>query len=347
MKSHIAKLRRETRRFTYWNDLGAQAIQDVLERLEKGYQRFFSRLAKHPPKFKQVKRYKSFTLKQTGWKLVEYNKNRLKPNGKYGRARSVVVISGQEYKFIQHYPMGSSNVKTVTIKRDACQRLWICFSVVERIKLPEKASTCRIGGFDFGLKTFLTDEQGRRWMHPLFFKPQLKRVKILNRAVSQKVKGSGNREAARWLLARSHIRIADKRRDFHFKLAHALCEEYDVLVFEDLNLEGMKRLWGQKVSDLAFDKFLKRLEWVALKRGKTVIYIDRFERTTGKCFNCKHEQPMTLKERTFHCQNCGLELDRDHNAALNILYAGASAYTGLGTISLTSVSSPVIQPKVL
>ena len=102
----------------------------------------------------------------------------------------------------------------------------------------------------------------------------------------------------------------------------------------------MKRLWGRKVSDLGFGKFMAILDFVALKRGKIVVRIGRFERTTGQCSRCDHEQAMTLKHRWFACPVCGLSLDRDHNAAINIRRVGASA-RGLRDISLDESSSPV------
>jgi putative transposase len=123
-------------------------------------------------------------------------------------------------------------------------------------------------------------------------------------------------------MARRHIRIADKRRDFHFKLAHRLCDNYDVLIFEDLNIAAMKKLWGRKVSDLGFAQFMQILEWIAFKRAKKIIQIDRFERTTGKCSACAEQQKLGLEARIFCCKHCGLVLGRDHNAALNILEAG-------------------------
>ena len=89
-------------------------------------------------------------------------------------------------------------------------------------------------------------------------------------------------------------------------------------------MAGMKALWGRKVSDLGFAQFLAILKWVSFKRGKKLIQIDRWDRTTGKCSNpqCKHEQTIDLKERTFCCEKCGLVLDRDHNAAINIRELG-------------------------
>ncbi len=331
MKQHIAWLRMHTHRYAFWKTLGSQAVQDVVERLDDAYQRFFRKQAKLP-RFKKVKRYKSFTLKQAGWRLLRYNENVPKPNGKFTRTRGVITIDKAPYKFVQHRPMHGV-VKTVTVKRDSLNRLWICFSVQESVEIPQRASTSNIGGFDFGLKTFLKDNAGRAYLHPLFLTPMLKRIRHLNRAVSRKTQGSQNKRAAQRVLARAHSRIADQRRDFHFKLAHRLCDEFDVLVFEDLNLAAMKLLWGRKVSDLGFYKFLKILEQVAFKRGKQVVYLDRFERTTGVCSACRHKQSLELHQRTFCCETCGLTLDRDHNAAINIffvglvLYAGASAST--------------------
>ncbi|MEL6525559.1 MAG: transposase, partial [Chloroflexota bacterium] len=120
------------------------------------------------------------------------------------------------------------------------------------------------------------------------------------------------------------------RRDFHYKLAHALCKVYDHFYFEDLTLDGMKRMWGRKVSDLGFAKFLTILERVAIKLGKTVTKIDPFTPTSQTCSQCGHRQKISLNERVFDCQQCNLELDRDHNAARNILRTGSSVPTERG-----------------
>lgn len=315
LKKHIAKLRMRTQRCAFWKELGSQAVQDVLERLDKAYKRFFARQG-GLPRFKKVKKYRSFTLTQAGWKLLDSEGKR------YGK----ILIGGHTYKFVQHRPINGV-IKTVTIKRDSAGRLWLCFSVLEQWEKPKRVSTGEIGGFDFGLRTFLTDHTGHKYLSPEFFKQELHRVRTLNRAVSRKVKGSNNRRKAGWLLARTHICVEDKRRDFHFQLANDLCDRYDVLTFETLNIDAMKRLWGRKVSDLGFAQFVEIVEWVAFKRGKRVIFLDRWTPTTQTCSNCGERQKLDLKERTFACGHCGLTLDRDHNAAINIRRAGASAHT--------------------
>jgi len=323
LKAHTANLRMRTHRFAFWKTLGSQAVQEVLERLDTGYQRFFKRLAKRPPKYKKVRQRQSFTLKQAGWKLHE-----AAPNKRYRQ----VMIGEETYKFVYHRPL-RGDVKTLTVKRDAAGRLWLFFSVGEQVPAPEQATTCRVAGFDFGLKTFLTDHAGKGYVAGLHHRRALRRLRVLQSRKDQKPHGSNNRKKAAKLVSRTHIRVADKRRDAHFKLAHELCDHYDVLCFEDLNLDGMKRLWGRKVSDLAFYQFVNILQHVASKRGKVIVQIGRWERTTCRCSRCGHEQAMELRERIFHCEKCQLTIGRDHNAAINICYAGASAYTNRVAVS--------------
>ena len=139
-------------------------------------------------------------------------------------------------------------VKTLTIKRDKVGRLWLVFSVIETIAVGE-ASTGESGGFDFGLKTFLVDDSAKRYPNPLYFTQDLHKTRKLNKVLSRKVVGSKHHKRARRDLAKHHAHIANKRRDHQFKLAHELCDAYDTLYFEDLSLQGMKALWGRKVSE--------------------------------------------------------------------------------------------------
>lgn len=314
MMKHIAKLRNGSR--CEWKLLGSQAVQQIVERHDMAYQRFFE-WAKNkrgrrvsPPRFRKVKQYRSFTLKQAGWKYLGGNRLR---------------IGKMVYKFALSRPI-EGEIKTVTIKRDTVGRLFVCFSVVQEVE-PTEVSTNKIGGFDFGLKHFLTDDEGRRYQSPEFLRSQLNEIARLNRALARKQKGSNNREKARRRLAMAHSRLANKRRDHHFKLANRLLTEYDVLCFEDLNIEAMKRLWGRKVSDLGFAEFLKILEAKANEYQKTLVKIGRFEASSKTCSSCgSKNDSLSLKDRLFQCPHCGLEVDRDHNAALNIRSWGINSW---------------------
>jgi len=304
MNQHVLKLRKK-KRFALWQDLHSQACQNVCQRVDDGYQRFFAGLAKHPPKFRKAKKYRSFIFPQKGYK-VEGNR---------------VTMAGKVYKFVKHREMGGK-VKTLTVKRDPVGRLWLVFSVVENLNI-ESSSTGKSGGFDFGLRTFLVNDEGRAYTSPQFYAQGRKKTRQLSQHLACKVPGSKRRKRARRALAKHQARTADRRRDHHFKLAHELCDEYDTLYFEDLNLAGMKARWGRKVSDLGFASFLSALEWVAFKRGKQVVRIDRFTPTTKVCSGCGQQHDLTLRDRVLHC-GCGLSIDRDHNAAINIKTVGAS-----------------------
>jgi putative transposase len=316
MYRHVLKLRK-TRRFALWQDLHSQVCQDVCRRVDDAYQRFFKGLAKGRPKFRKAKKYRSFTFPQSGYKMEG----------------NTITMDGTIYQFVKHREMGGQ-IKTLTVKRDTIGRLWLVFSVVEKMVIGE-ARTGKSGGFDFGLKTFLTDDEGRPRSSPQFYRQNIDKTRRLNRELSRKIEGSHHYKRARNALAKHGSDVANARLDHHFKLAHELCNEYDVLCFEDLNLAGMKSLWGRKVSDLGFGQFLSVLEWVAFKRGKQVIKIDRFTPTTKTCSDCGQKHNLTLRDRTLHC-SCGLVIDRDHNAAINIKTVGTS--TGYRSANKTKVS---------
>jgi putative transposase len=307
MNRHVLKLRK-TQRFALWHDLHSQVCQEVCRRVDAAYQRFFHKLAKGRPKFKNAKKYKSFTFPQSGYK-VDGN---------------TVTIDGVKYKFVKHREIGGQ-IKTLTVKRDPVGRLWLVFSVIENIQV-ERSSTGKSGGFDFGLTTFLTDDEGSSYGNPQFFAQSIRKTRTLNRQLSRKVEGSKRRKRARRAYAKHSANVANQRRDFHFQLAHRLCDEYDKMCFEELNLQGMKALWGRKVSDLGFASFMSILEWVAFKRGKRVVKLDRWYASTQTCHVCQYRHTqITLRDREWVCPHCGAHHVRDHNSAINLKSAGASA----------------------
>jgi len=234
-------------------------------------------------------------------------------------------------------------VKTLTIKRTALGELFMVV-VVDGYSTPEVTSeTGKIAGFDFGLKVFLTcsdsvavatlGASGKAISSPLFLKSSLTTLRKASKQHSKKQKGSTNTEQARKRLVRCHEAISNRRRDWQWKLAHKLTDQFDVLCFETLNLKGMQRLWGRKVNDLALGDFLQILEWVALKKGKRVIYVDRWYPSSKTCSCCGHVlDELDLSIRRWRCPSCHQINDRDVNAAVNIKRVGSSTL-GLGDVS--------------
>ncbi|NJL63264.1 MAG: IS200/IS605 family element transposase accessory protein TnpB [Methylacidiphilales bacterium] len=309
LQSHIAKLRKHN---YFWQTVGSQAVQDICQRIEKAYQLFFERNKQgvRPPNFKKVKKYKSFTLKQAGYKFLGGNR---------------VKIGQKVYQFCKSREI-EGKVKTLTIKRTPLGELFMVVVVDNYSVEPEnKFKTGKIAGFDFGLKTFLTCSNGTQIESPQFFKQSLNAIRKASKSHSRKLKGSANRERARKNLVRKHEDISHARRDWFWKLAHDLTNKFDVLCFETLNLKGMQRLWGRKISDLAFAEFLKILEWVAKKKGKQVVYVDRWYPSSKTCSHCGHVlESLDLSVREWCCPSCHQVNGRDENAAKNIQTVGAS-----------------------
>ncbi len=329
LQAHIAKLRK---RNSFWQLVGSQAVQDICQRIEKAYQLFFKHHNKgvRPPGFKKVKKYKSFTLKQAGYKFLGGNR---------------IKIGNRVYQYWNSREI-EGMVKTVTIKRTPLGELFMVVVVdgvdekefsgqsicPERFRPEIKFETSRIAGFDFGLKAFLTCSDGSKIESPQFLKQSLNTIKKASRQHSKKVKGSANRERARKHLVRKHEDVANRRRDWFWKLAHDLTNRFDVLCFETLNLKGMQRLWGRKISDLALGEFLQILEWVAKKKGKLVVYIDMWYPSSKTCSNCGHVlDSLDLSVREWRCPSCQSPNGRDDNAAKNICAVGTST-VGLGNV---------------
>ena len=314
--NHISKLKRLSR-FTHWNQLPSQSIQDVVARINKGYKAMFEAHAKGQawgrPRFKPRCKYKSFTLLQAGWKLLSSNKIRI-GKGIYPYFKSRDVLG---------------NPKRCTIKRDAVGDSYICILTDHVEPDLNRVMTGKIAGFDFGLKRFFTGSNRDDIESPEFFRRSLNAIKQAGRNHSRKPKGSNNRKRARLDLARKHRKVEHQREDFHWKLAHQLTDEYDEIRLEDLNLKGMKSLWGRKVSDLGFADFVKKLVYIAQKKGVKINFIDKWYPSSKTCSACGVvNQALSLRDRNWQCSDCGVVHDRDRNAAINIYRVGASTHEG-------------------
>ena len=313
LKTHLTKLKR-LRRFSFFKIVPSQAIQDIAERIDKAYKLFFGYIQKKssvkcaPPSFKKVVKYKSFTLKQAGFKLLGGNKIR---------------IGDKVFKFSKSREI-QGKIKTLTIKKDALGDFYLIFSCDEVLNPLIKPLTGKSAGFDFGLKTFLvSSDETENIESPQVFFNSLPKLRKACKSLSSKKRGSSNRKKARLVLAKVHKKISDTRRDFHFKLANQLVSMYDYLFFEDLNLQGMKKLWGRKVSDLGFSDFANILKFKCQEHGKAFVTIGRFFPSSKMCGECGSiNSSLSISDREWVCPTCGCVLDRDKNAAINILREG-------------------------
>ena len=240
---------------------------------------------------------------------------------------SKIKIAGDYYKFFKSREV-KGNIKLVTIKRDSLGDLYV-YVVSDDSSGIIEARSGKIVGFDFGLRTFLTSSDGNHIESPLLFKKSSGIIKKLSKNFSRK-KSQAHHERARLELARAHKKIYNQRRDFHYKTALRLCREYGVICLETLNLRGMQRLWGRKVSDLGFYGFVQILKYEAVKNGVTIVEIPEYYPSSQICSECayKNSDVKDLRVRSWRCPNCGAEHDRDVNAAKNIARVGALTLRG-------------------
>ena len=302
MQKHFAK--RITRSL-----LHSQTMQEILDRLDIAYQRFFKHLAKRPPKFKKAKDFASFVFKQSGFTL----------NG------NVVTINRikKRFKFSYSRPY-EGHVKRLAFKRTRLGEFYVVIITDANPKTYGKTHNGTSVGIDFGLKTYMTMSDGTIVKNPQYLKSDLQQVRRKSRNLSKTKKGSNNHERRRKDICREFERITNRCSDFQWKLAHSLCKNYDYIFIEDLSLTGMTRLWGRKMSDLAHTEFVSKLEYIASKYGVTVHKIDRFYPSSKTCECGYVNKGLTLKDREWVCPECGKVNDRDLNAAENILRRGIS-----------------------
>lgn len=290
--------------------LHSQTVQEILQRLDSAYNRFFKKLAKRPPKFKRSDCFNSFVFKQGGFTL----------NG-----NCLTINKGKKRFRFSYSRVYEGNVKQIRIVRETYHRYSLIIVTDHNpINSYRKTHDGASIGLDFGLKTYLTKSDGGKIGSPLFFKQYQNKIRKLNKRLSNAKKDSNNRRRRLFELQQAYRKINDLRSDFQWKLAHQLCKQYDYIFIEDLNIEGMKRLWGKKVSDLSHSSFIDKLMYAASKYGVTIHKIDKWYPSSKTCECGCINKGLSLRDRTWVCPSCGAVNDRDVLAARNILRKGIS-----------------------
>ena len=286
--------------------LYSQTQQAVVLNLERAVRRF-CKLKKQGkrvgfPRFKSVDRVKSLHYPQSGFRL-EGKKLRVNPFG---------LISVKRHRVIE------GKVKTLTLKREPSGKWFACFVV----DVPEKPVPVHGGpmvGVDLGLEKFATLSNGLVVGNPRHLRKQEERLAWEQRRLSRKKRGSLRRVRQRLRVAVVHERVSNSRRDFLHKTSRWLVNSYSLIALEDLRVANMIQARGlsKSISDVSWSSFTDMLGYKAAEAGSTVVFVDA-KNTTRQCSDCGLMVPKALSERVHAC-SCGLVLDRDLNAARNVL----------------------------
>jgi putative transposase len=302
----------------------SQVLQNVAVRLDLAFKAFFRRVkaGEDPgyPRFKGKGRYDSFTYPQFGFKIDEQGK---------------LFASGIGHlKIVLHRPI-KSKVKTLTIQKSSTGKWYASFSCeVEPERLPERPEQV---GIDVGLKTFATLSTGEEIANPRFFRKEEKALAKVQRKHSKLAKGTPERRKHRKAVARVHERIAFRRDNFTHQESRRLVDSYGVICVEDLHVNRMthNHCLAKSIHDASWSEFFSKLACKAEEAGRRYVAVNPAY-TSQDCSRCHHRQVMPLSERTYHCPCCLLSLDRDLNAAKNILAVG------LHSIGSQSVEAPCL-----
>ena len=332
--------------FPEYRSIHSQVLQDVPRRLDRAYGNFFRRTEEKNngknikagfPRFKSKERYSSITYPQSGFRIMD--------NG------HVWLSKLGEVRMFMHRPI-IGEIKTLSVKRDTVGDWFITVTAdqygdggTERqeggdleehhANSPEFMNPI---GIDLGLKALITTSDGEQIEPPHFLIKSEKKLKKAQRDLSRKMKGSGKREKAKKRVAIIHRKIARQRDDFAHKISRQLINEHDLIALEDLNIAGMVKNhhMSKSIVDASWNSIIQYTTYKAESAGAVVVLVDPMH-TSQKCSKCGNiKDDMKLSDRIYHCGVCGLAMDRDLNAAINIRNMGLTKI-GRGTPEFTSL----------
>jgi len=292
----------------------SQVLQQVQTRVDLAFKAFFRRCKSGEtpgyPRFKGKGHYDSFTFPQSGFKLLD---SKLK-----------ISLVG-EISITLHRPL-QGKIKTLTIKKTSTGKWFATFSCeLEDLNIVQPVDNSV--GIDLGLTTFATMSDGTVIPRQRFFDQYKKRLASASRKRELQPKGSKQRNKARLIESKIHEKLANIRKDFAHKAALNLVNKYDLIVFEDLSIDKMQdtkmKNIRKGIADVAWNQFVQFTQYKAEWAGKRVVLIDP-KNTSKMCSRCGSLVPKELSERTHSC-SCGLVLDRDLNASINILRRGMAS----------------------
>jgi len=304
-KIMVHRLKKE---HTWLKEVNSQSLLASLINLDSAFTRFF-REKKGFPRFKSKKNCRhSFNVPQHY--TVNFDDNTVKLP-KIGAVKTVL------------HRRFTGKTKSATISTSSTGKFHISILVDDEQNPPEKQQFDENTtiGIDVGISHFATFSTGEKIENPHFLKESLQRLKVLQRRLSRKKKGSNNRRKALIKVARQHERIANQRNDFLHKVSYKLVSENQAVAIENLNVKGMMRNHhlSQSISDTAWGMFFRMLEYKSEWYGKTLLRIGQFEPSSKICNVCGHvNNDLKLSDREWECSECKTQHDRDVNASINI-----------------------------
>jgi putative transposase len=292
----------------------SQVVQEVADRVYNAFDRFFEGIARFP-RHKHPKKYRSLTYTQSGFRLIANNNSNKLYISKIGYVR-----------IFMHRPL-EGKIRRLTVKYEAGE--WYAIFIVEKEVLEPNTNTIdniidtipdnRIKAIDLGINNFITLDDGTVIDYPKYLMNTEDKIKVLQKHLSRKKKGSRRWRQLCFRLARLHLHVKRQREDFHNKVISWLLKHNDVIIIEMLNVNSMIQSSSNKgltksIMDVSFGTFIRKIISKAMILGKYVIVVDPYC-TSQFCYNCLTFVPKELKDREHICPKCNVRIDRDLNSA--------------------------------
>ena len=313
--------------YNYLSLLPTDYAQAVMKNLSRGFNNFYKTF--NYPKFKAKKsNIQSFNSYKGGKidgdyiilrkpRVSDYTKDDLKIRFKRHKTK---------YNF--------DKVTGFTISKEN-NKYYISFTFYTEIKPKETNGAV---GIDLGIKDFCICSDGTVYPNMRFYEKSLRKLKISQRSLSRKQKGSNNREKQRLKVSRLHKKVRNQRNDYQHKVSRELSDKFKVICLETLKVKNMikNRKLAKCISDVSWSSFISKLEYKVAENQGCLIKINTYYPSSKTCSNCGCvKEELKLSERTYHCNECGFEIDRDLNASLNILNVGLKQVATVTTTGTT------------
>lgn len=304
---------KKTEEFAWLNEVSNTSFQQTLKNLDFAYKNFFREIKKGNKK-QGFPKFKSFV---SSFRLSNVS-------CKYDRSKHKIRIEKVGWMKVVDYCPVFGKLMNMTIEQSKDGKWYVSICVEQEVKEYQNNSTSEIG-IDVGIKDFAIDSEGNKIPNPRYYDKSQKKRTRLQRQLARKQKGSKNRNKARLKLAKFEAKVANQRANFLHQNSTSIVKNNRLVVHEDLNIRGMKKnkRLARQISDVSWGEFFRMLSYKGMWYNCKVVKINRFEPSSKRCNNCGYiNKKLKLKDREWVCCECGVSLDRDINAAKNILELG-------------------------
>lgn len=305
--------------FIWLNEQNTKVLKQAVIDMLTAYKNFFERHTGYP-KFKSKKDNKQ----SCRFELGAISKRNVYTDYKLSLANIKNVKFRCNEKYADYLQKHKDNIRQATLSKLPCGEYWLSILVDGDLnRVPKQTKECV--GIDLGIKDFVVTSDGEVFENLHFKKNESQRIIRLQKQLSRKQKGSNNRNKARIKLAKAYKKITDKKQYYLHQITNYLIDENQVICMEDLNVKGMlqNHKLAESIQELNFGEFRRMLEYKAKWYSRHLVFVDRFYPSSKTCNECGNvNKTLKLSDRVWICPDCGKIIERDYNAALNILDEG-------------------------